>query len=236
MTEVEAVMRLLLMWLGTNVVLATLTFCGVFRNFEYFWQEWEFLAASSACLYNAFFAFFSFAMDAPEGSEPLSEVLPKGGPKAHYLLFRTGLPTVFFGWAGVVLHEHPVGPIPSSSIRWKLAATLCAFAMIWLGDFLTARDLRREKNPLLERSRSLWIAHFRRHTWLIDFPLVVGYAGLFAAFLIYDAKPAAHLNEKLLLEAFIGGASALEMLILTAIHGLSGIAEREVRSSIPDYF
>jgi hypothetical protein len=75
---------------------------------------------------------------------------------------------------------------------------------------------------------SAWIRYFKRRARLIDFPFVIAYTVLTCLYLLYryDSANLAKGNDfALLLQAFVGGASALEMMIQSAIHGLSEIGD-----------
>ena len=61
---------------------------------------------------------------------------------------------------------------------------------------------------------------------MIDLPLVVGYAGLIIAYQLHRTTP----EGELFLQAFVGGASAFEMLVLSAVHGLEEIDDHEESS------
>jgi hypothetical protein len=222
-------MRQLLVWIALVCVLSGIVFSGAVVTFEHFWHAWEFLAAATAALYNLFFAIVVYASRREPHEGTLHDALSDGGAVATHLLLRVSLPSLlFFGTMVVVLWDRQAGasPVPARSVLLKLFLTLGAFVCIWTGDFVTARYLSDPKSSD-HRLPFGWIVYFRTRLWLIDLPFVVGYAGLICVYSMYRYGPVAStsMEHQLLVQAFIGGASALELMIQSAIHGFSEIGE-----------
>jgi hypothetical protein len=218
-------MKRLFAWIAVNAIWASVVFSGVFE-FPHFWQEWEFMAATSAFLYSVVFVLFSLTNKTTPSAPALSKTLVQGEAMIPYLVFRVSSPAILFVVVFVLLLVNRAHAHETLLELLKLGSTLLAFITIWFGDLYTAQILR-EKNK--RETESPWIAHFQQHAWLVDFPLVVGYAGLFVAFVLYQIQP----PKEPLVQPFLGGASAFEMLVLSAIHGLSDLADRRREPPFP---
>jgi hypothetical protein len=222
-------MKQFIVWLSIIMSAGVAVFSGAVITFDHFWQQWEFLAAAIAAIYNLFFAIFLYAFQKPPGGKTLHRSLNDGRSVVAYLLMRVSLPSMFFVIAMVVIsrdRHHGGAPIPTNDVNVKLLMTLAAFVTVWLGDLLTSYYLRRSDGSTEAELR--WVRHFRRHAWLVDLPLAVAYAGLTAVFFVYSHWSfglRAELNAPLLLQAFVGGASALELLIQSAVHGFSDFVD-----------
>jgi hypothetical protein len=223
-------MKQLAIWLLVVGILSTIVFNG-WPTFDYFWQAWEFLAAATAMLYNLFFAIAVYALHQQKGEGTLRDALSDGHATFIHLILRISLPTFFFiATLGVVfLDRHNGGaPMPAESVLWKLFLTLAAFISIMAGDWVTKHqliDIADSHNRWLDG----WIKYFTTRIFVIDLPFVIGYVGLLVIYSLgrYDSVGVLRPNSYvLLLQAFVGGASALEMMIQSAIHGFSEIGDR----------
>jgi hypothetical protein len=224
----DGTLKQLWVWIAVVTALGAAVFSGAIVRFEHFWQAWELLAASTAAIYNLCFAIVVYALRHEKGEGTLHDALANNIADTVHLLLRVSLPTLLFGGTTILIlsGRGGVGPLPAEDVFRKLLLTLAAFMTVWIGDIVTAHQLGAvvdsNGHPPYQ-----WMTYFKTRVWLIDFPFVVGYVGLICIFTVYwfdrphapDATPFA-----LLLQAFIGGASALEMLIQSAIHGFSEIA------------
>lgn len=220
-------MKKLAAWIGVNLVLLVL---GTVFRFGHFWQRWEFLAAATAAAYNLFFSYVGYAYAAEPGGKTLSKTLQAPFYEVLYLCLRVSVPSLMFlASAALILGDRHVGkaPVDPADVVLKLVMTFLAFTAIWLGDTLTERHLRMKLGASDGELR--WAQHLRRHAWLIDLPLVVGYLGLTLLYIGHRYGT----EEELLLQAFIGGASALEMLILSAVHGFAELADHKKQALVP---
>lgn len=220
-------MKKLAAWVGVNTLLIVL---GTIFKFAHFWQRWEFLAAATAAAYNLFFSFVSYAYTAEPGGKTLSKTLQNPSYELLYLFLRVSIPSLMFiGSAGLILGDRNVGrgPIAVSDVILKLAMTFVAFTAVWLGDILTERHLRTRLGSTEGELR--WAQHLKRHAWLVDLPLVVGYFGLILIYVSHRSNT----EGELLLQAFVGGASALEMLVLSAVHGCAEFADHRTHALVP---
>jgi hypothetical protein len=223
-------MKQLWIWIVVVVFLGTTTFSGVIVRFDHFWQAWEFLAAATAAVYNLCFAVVVYASRQEKGEGTLNDALSDSFAVSTHLLLRVSLPSLFFfGTMVVILWGRHVGfdPVPGRQVMLKLSLTFAAFVTIWIGDLVTHHQLRGIVNEK-HQSPQAWIGYFKTRAWLIDLPFVIGYAGLICIYTTYGSfplvspKPDEH---ALLVQAFVGGASALEMMIQSAIHGFSELGD-----------
>jgi hypothetical protein len=198
-------------------------------TFTHFWQAWEFLAATTATLYNLFFAVIVYTSHKQDGEGTLKNALPDGSASTMHIILRVCFPSLFFALTAFVVfldrHSGP-GPVEANMVFWKLGLTLAAFITVCIGDYATSFYLR-EIADTRGRMLQAWIAYFRTRVWLIDAPFVIGYAGLIVIYALYRIDGAGTpLSDDfaLLLQAFVGGASALEMMTQSAIHGFSEYA------------
>jgi len=223
-------MKQLSVWLLVVAVLSVLVFSGVIFTFDHFWQAWEFLAAATAAVYNLFFAIVVYASREEKGEGTLHAALGSKAAVATHLILRVSLPSFFFvGTMVVVLWDRQIGtaPVPGHSVLLKLGLTLVAFLTVCAGDFVTERQLAGVTLPDYSSPHG-WIKYFKTRVWLIDLPFVVGYIGLICIYAMYryDPRNASRPEDsELLIQAFVGGASALEMMIQSAIHGFSEIGD-----------
>ena len=218
-------MKKLTWWIGVNILLIVL---GTVFRFGHFWQRWEFLAAATAAAYNLFFSIVAYAYATEPGGKTLSKTLQDPKYVVIYFILRVSAPSAFFlASAALILGDRDVGhrPVRPSDVILKLVMTFFAFTAVWLGNMLTERHLRTK----LGAGELRWAQQLKRHAWLIDLPLVVGYLGLFLIYIGHRYVT----EDELLLQAFVGGASALEMLILSAVHGLEGFADHRELAIIP---
>jgi hypothetical protein len=223
-------MKLLWAWIAVVGMLSVIIFSGIFVKFDHFWQSWELLAATTAAFYNLVFAVVIYANRTEPGEGTLDHAFEqdRGAVLAH-LLLRVSLPSAFFvGAVGVILADRHVGshPVPAQNVLLKLSLTLAAFVILWIGDFMTERRL----SGIVDAKNSsphAWIRYFKTRTWLIDLPFVIGYTGLIGIYYVYGYTGAVSNPDEhaLLVQAFVGGASALEMMIQTAIHGFSEVSD-----------
>lgn len=225
-------MKLLSAWIVLILIFCAIVLPGRIEwlKFDHFWQKWEFLAATTAAAYNLFFTIVIYAYGTQADSTTLHKVLQTPLSVAVYLILRVSLPSLLLAGAAVVIwsdrahgHQQPVDP---KGVVLKLVLTFLAFAAICVGDLLTSRHLQHKKHP--HEADLEWARHLKRHAWLIDLPLVLAYLGLVVIFIGHQNTR----EDMLLLQAFIGGASALEMLILSAVHGFAEFADREERSQM----
>jgi len=222
-------MKQLFIWISVVVLLSAAVFSGAFVRFDHFWQEWEFLAAATAAVYNLFFAVVVYASRHEEGEGTLHDALADSVSITIHLLLRVSLPSFLFVGTTIVIlcdRQEGGGPVSTHSVMLKLLLTLAAFITVWTGDLVTAHRLRGvdPEGP----TPSAWISYFKRRAWLIDSPFVVAYTVLTFLYMLYryDSANLAKGNAfALLLQAFVGGASALEMMIQSAIHGFSEIGD-----------
>lgn len=220
-------MKLLVVWLMVIAALSAIVFSGAVVRFDHFWQEWEFLAAATAAVHNLFFAVVVYASRRESGEGSLHDAL--AGSVVTHLLLRVSLPSLcFVGTMMVVLADRDVGeaPVPGDSVILKLLLTLGGFLAVWIGDLVTRHQLA----GVLTAGRGpayAWMSYFRTRAWLIDLPFVIGYVGLIFIYAYYCYAPphSPDPRHELLVQAFVGGASALEMMIQSAIHGFSEIGD-----------
>jgi len=223
-------MKQLWIWIVVVVFLSAATFSGVVVRFDHFWQSWEFLAAATAAVYNLCFAVVVYASRQEKEEGTLNDALSDNFAVSTHLLLRVSLPSLFFfGTMVVILWDRHVGsnPVPGRNVLLKLSLTFAAFVTIWVGDLVTQHQLRGIVNAN-HRSPHAWIGYFKTRAWLIDLPFVIGYAGLICIYTTYGYHPliSARPDEHaLLVQAFVGGASALEMMIQSAIHGFSEVGD-----------
>jgi len=223
-------MKQLIVWIGVVIALSIIVFSGVLIRFHHFWEAWELLAAATACLYNLFFAVVVFASRREKGEGTLHEALADNGAIALHLILRVSLPAgLFFGTVMVILLDRHagLGPVPAQSVFLKLSLTLGAFVAILAGDFVTERQLNGITNSD-NRSPRHWMNYFHTRVWLIDLPFVIGYVGLIGIYAMSRFDPdVAYTAEAhaLAVQAFVGGASALEMMVQSAIHGFSELSD-----------
>jgi hypothetical protein len=219
-------------WIGVHAVLLLIVLPGTIVKFDHFWQKWEFLAAVAAALYNLVFSLAEYAYVTEPGGKTLSRTLAEGHNVFIYLCLRVSVPSAMFGMSAFIIYgDHDIGhgPVDSLNVVLKLVMTFIAFAAVWVGDTVTERRLRGKENAT--DGELWWAQHLKRHAWVIDLPLVFGYLGLI---LIYRGHHGT--NEELHLQAFVGGASALEMLILTAVHGFAEFADHRKRPLLSNIF
>ena len=221
-------MKQLWVWIVVVGALTIATFSGAIVRFDHFWQAWEFLAAATAAVYNLCFAVVVFASREERGEGTLNDALADSYAVSTHLLLRVSLPSLFFfGTMVVILWGRHVGsgPVPTRHVLLKLSLTFAAFVTVWIGDLMTQHQLSGIVNSD-HRSPQAWIGYFKNRAWLIDLPFVIGYAGLICIYAIYGYHPVVLQKadeHALLVQAFVGGASALEMMIQSAIHGFSEI-------------
>lgn len=220
-------MKQIWVWFLPVGVISAIVFSGLFGlTFTHFWQAWEFLAAVTATLYNLIFAVLVYTEHRQNREGTLRDALSDGSSSTIHIIFRICLPSALFLLTAFVVfldrHSGP-GPVETRMVFWKLGFTLAAFITIWVGDYKTGVYLH-EIAETRHRQLTAWIGYFRTHVWLIDVPFVIGYAGLILIYALYriDSTGTPRPDDfALLLQAFVGGASALEMMTQSAIHGFS---------------
>lgn len=223
-------MKQLVAWIGVVTMMSIAVFSGWIVRFHYFWESWELLAAATAAIYNLFFAAVVFASRREKEEGTLHEVLSDNVAIAAYLLLRVSLPTLFFGSTVLVifLDRHAgATPVPAERVLLKLFLTLAAFIAVLFGDLVTQLRLSGITTPN-QRTPTHWMNYYKNRVWLIDLPFVIGYRGLICIYALYRYDPtvAGTANaHALLVQAFVGGASALEMMIQGAIHGFSELGD-----------
>jgi hypothetical protein len=216
--------RKLAIWVGVNLVLLVIVLTTTVVPFGHFWQKWEFLAAFTAALYNGCFSIVGFYYVEQPGGKNLSSTLKRPFNGVFYVVMRMTAPSLLFLCAAFVIWSDR--HVDNVAVEWpnvfcKLLLTFLAFTAVWLGDTVTARHLRNKRPH--DDNDLLWAKHLRRHAWIIDLPLVVGYAGLMAGYIFHRVAQ----EDELFLQAFVGGASALEMLVLSAVHSVAELADHE---------
>jgi hypothetical protein len=174
----------------------------------YFWPEWEFLAAASAAAYN-FLVYPLFYFTARRSVDSLL----RGDRKMWVNLFRFVIPTAFLSlvcflvWLDVQID----GPAPSEHIRLKLWLTFFVFASFMWGDILIFTGLEETSRGYERARETAW------HIKFFDTPFVISYLVLIR---IYSTHTTTDVERELYLQAFLGGASALEMLVQSTMHAL----------------
>jgi hypothetical protein len=220
----------LVIWISVVTLLSIIIFSGTVVRFHHFWEAWEFLAATTAAIYNLCFAVVLFALRHEKDEGTLHSALSDNKLIMVHLLLRVSLPTLFFiGTAMVILWDLHAGgtPVPPERVFLKLFLTVGGFVTILIGDFVTEHQLGGITKPN-NRPPVGWMSYFRTRVWLIDLPFVVGYCGLIVIYATYRYDPIDAISSAqhaLLVQAFVGGASALEMMIQSAIHGFSEVID-----------
>jgi len=67
-----------------------------------------------------------------------------------------------------------------------------------------------------------WRQEFRDHIYFVHAPFILSYLVLL---IVYAGRRNSGSEAELTLQAFLGGASALEVLLQSTIHALGGLAE-----------
>jgi hypothetical protein len=218
-------MTFVVLWLATLLVACYAVFGAGGDQFHHFWHRWEFFAAVSAASYNALIFASVFFLRQRDG-RTLDYALGSGLKKLFVFFFRFLVPILSLSAVGVLVwldrkvdhaadHDH---------VATKLTVTLIAFASFLLGDLIILSRLRAPEATLPEPALRAWRREFRTHVVYVHVPFVLSYVVLWLLYAKYEGSPP---RVELAVQTFLGGASALEVLLQSTVHALSGLADHD---------
>jgi hypothetical protein len=216
-------MTFVLLWVFTLVASAYFVFDSGLVAFHHFWHRWEFFSAVSAALYNALI-FASVFFLRRRGGVTLDDALGSGLKKLFVFFLRFLVPILLLAWLGLLvwLDRAAIAPLAHRTSELKIWVALLAFVSFLLGDSLILRCLGVPDGTLHEYAFMRWRREFKNHIFFVHMPFVLSYIVLLA---VYGSERNATSASELTLQAFLGGASALEVLLQSTIHALGGLAE-----------
>jgi hypothetical protein len=215
-----------LLWLGTLATVCWMVFANGWPpggGIAHLWHQWEFLAAASAGAYNLLVfpvVFYGF------GDRGLDATLERGFAKLLVFWFRFLLPALLLAGVCVLLWQagHAGEVSPPDAVRLKLELTLGAFASLLLGDLVMLSGVLRGREEHYGQAEAL-AKQIKHHLQFFDIPFVLSF---FVLLRIYTTAGAGVAGEhEAHLQAFVGGASALEMLLQSTMHSFSTLGSPE---------
>ena len=179
----------------------------------------------SAALYNALIFASVFFLRRRDG-RTLDYALGSGLKKLLVFFFRFLFPILLFAWVGLIvwLDRSAAEPVKHHLVELKLLVTLSAFVSFLIGDIIILTRLRTPEGTLSEYTLRGWRHEFKTHIFFVHLPFILSYLVLFA---VYASRAGSPPDVELSLQSFLGGASALEVLLQSTIHALSGLSEEE---------
>lgn len=197
-------------------------------SFRHFWHRWECVAAAASALFN--FVVFGLMYYMPmHGGPPLEELIPRGLPKLMFHFTRFGPSALLLVVCVLVFMERErEEPLTAAQVTCRLGLTLGAFCVFALGDFVILEALKGPvalpsswlnqeawtRMTLEAAPRFSWAHEFGSLFYYLDLPFAISYFVLMIYWLLW-LRPNEQPKEA---QAFLGGASALEVLVQSLAH------------------
>ena len=207
-------------WLATLVGTCYFVFWSGSIQFHHFWHQWEFFSASSAALYNLLIFAAVFFLRRRDG-RTLDYALGSGIKKFLVFMFRFMVPILLLVWVGVLVWlDRNELSISHATTQLKLRITFGAFLSFLIGDSIILTRLRTQEGTLPDSTLKGWRREFKTHIYYVHLPFILSYLVLLT---LYAQQAGASAAENLSMQTFLGGASALEVLLQSTIHAFSTV-------------